>query len=161
MASEDSRRLRAAMSSSSRLRRLPPRFIGALMSRIAMNPSGDRCRPEWTSCVISRKMTRSPRLEARRGNRSKNGHPLDELGRLGDLEVEDTIASTSDRAHTEYVTQEARNVLTDLRHVERQSDPPRHLSTARSTDRNVEASFSVDEPGDVVTHIGRDSIHPD
>jgi hypothetical protein len=124
-------------------------------------PSAVQWRPDWTSVVISRKISRSAAFGPRSGKRSKNGEdPRFELARLRDLEVPDTVAPSPCRPHAEDRPQKRWRFWADLRHVERQRDPPRQTSITLATDWDVEASLTIDEPRHVVTYVGRDCIQP-
>ena len=151
MASEDSQALNAWMSSSSVRRRLPPRFIGALRLRISSIPAGDKCRPDRTSSVMTRKTARSHRFGLRNGKRSKNGNTRsNEVSRTGHFEIVNPIPAVTHRSDVEGHTEELWELTSDLRHVERQRNAPRQATITLSTDWDVEASLSIDEPGDPI-----------
>lgn len=86
--------------------------------------------------------------------------PFLEIAQLRDLEVVHAIWPTPHRPGTEDRTEVVQYLRTDLRHVEREADSPWHVPIALSTDRDVEAPFSIDEPRDVVTYVFGDAIQP-
>lgn len=86
--------------------------------------------------------------------------PLLEIVQLRDLEVVHAVWPTSNRSGTEDRTEEVQYLRTDLRHVEREADSPWHIPIALSTDRDVEAPFSIDESRNVVTYVLGDAIQP-
>jgi hypothetical protein len=86
--------------------------------------------------------------------------PFLEIVQPRNLEVVHTVWPSSDRSGAEYRTEVVQYLRTDLRHVEREADSPWHAPVALSTDRDVEAAFSVDEPRDVVTYVFGDAIQP-
>ncbi len=77
-----------------------------------------------------------------------------------DFEVEDAIATASHCSDTEGRLQKPWGFWADLRHIERQRDPPWQATITTSTDRDVEAPFSVDESRDVVPYIAWDPVQP-
>ncbi len=161
MASEDSQSLNVAMISSSLRRRFPPRFIGALNSRACSMPAAERCRPDRTSSVIVRKTTRSlPLWTAQLEPIEEREYPLLQVSRLGDLEIEDTVTASSHRSEAEDSAKKLWRLVTYLRHVERQRDSPWQSTITLSTDRDVEASLTIDESGDPVAQVIWDSIQP-
>jgi hypothetical protein len=87
-------------------------------------------------------------------------HPLLEIGYLRNLEVVHTIRPTPNRSRTEDGIKAVQYLRTDLRHVEREADSPWHAPIALSTDGDVEAPFSLDEPRDVMTYVFGDAIQP-
>ena len=87
-------------------------------------------------------------------------HPCLKIGRLGHFKVEDTVAAASDRSGAEDLTEKPRGFLADLRHVERQRDPPWQATITLSTDWDIEASLSVDESRHPITQVAWDSIKP-
>jgi hypothetical protein len=86
--------------------------------------------------------------------------PLLEIGRTGDFVVEDTISTTSHCSRPEDRLQKPWGFWAYLRDVERQRDAPRQSAIALSTDRDIEASLSVDESRDPVTQVVWDPIQP-
>jgi hypothetical protein len=86
--------------------------------------------------------------------------PLLELVQLRDLEVVHAVRPTSDRSRPEDRPEVVQYLRTDLRHVEREADSPWHAPIALSTDGDIEAPFSIDEPRDVVTYVLGDAIQP-
>jgi hypothetical protein len=124
-------------------------------------PAAERCRPDRTSSVISRKTSRSRRFGLRNGNRSKNGNIRSRRSKgLVTSEVEDTVAAASHRSHAEDLAKKLWCFLTDLRHVERQRDAPWQPTVTLSTDGDVEASLTIDESGYPVAQVARDPIQP-
>ncbi len=83
-----------------------------------------------------------------------------EIDRLGDFEVEDTIAAASNRSRAEDRTKKLRSLFTDLRDVERQRDAPWKSTVTLSTDGDIEASLTIDESGHPVTQVAWDPIQP-
>ena len=76
------------------------------------------------------------------------------------FEVGHSVATASHRCNPEGLAEEARRFRPDLRHVERQRDPPRQPTVANAMDGDIEASLTVDETCDVVTYIGRARVQP-
>jgi hypothetical protein len=85
-------------------------------------------------------------------------NPCLKFGRLGDFKVEDTVTAASHRPRTEDTARNPWGFLADLRHVERQRDPPWQATVTLSTDGDIEASLSVDESGHPVAQVAWDSI---
>jgi hypothetical protein len=86
--------------------------------------------------------------------------PFLEIVQLRDLEVVHAVWPTPDRPSTEDGTEVVQYLRTDLRYVEREADSPWHEPIALSTDGDVEAPFSIDEPRYVVTYVFGDAIQP-
>jgi hypothetical protein len=77
-----------------------------------------------------------------------------------DLEVIHTVWPSSDRSGAQDRAEVVQYLRTDLGHVERKPNSPRHASIALSTDWDVEAPFSIDEPRDIVTQVVGNAIQP-
>jgi hypothetical protein len=90
----------------------------------------------------------------------KREDPRFDVRWLGDLKVEDTVASASHRSDTEDLLKKLWGFLTDLRHIERQRDTPWQSTITLSTNRDIEASLSVNESRYPVTQVIWDSIQP-
>jgi hypothetical protein len=103
--------------------------------------------------VVSLRAAKRETLEERKD-------PFLEVVQLRDLEVVHAIRPTPNRPDVEDRSESVQDLRTDLRHVEREADSPWHVPIALSTDRDVEAPFSIDEPRDVVTHVFGDAIQP-
>jgi hypothetical protein len=86
--------------------------------------------------------------------------PPFELIRPGDFLVEDTVTASADPSYAEGRSEELWEFPTDLRDVEGEPYAERKATITLTTDRDVEAALSVDEPRDVVTHVERDLIQP-
>jgi hypothetical protein len=86
--------------------------------------------------------------------------PFLEVVQLRDLEVIHAIRPTPNRPDVKGRMESVQDLRTDLRHVEREADSPWHVPIALSTDRDIEAPFSIDEPRNVVTHVFGDAIQP-
>jgi len=86
--------------------------------------------------------------------------PILQISWLGDFEVEDTVTTPSYRSEAEDTAKKLWCFLAYLRHVERQRDAPWQSTITLSTDRDVEASLSIDESGDPVAQVMWDSIQP-
>ena len=152
MASEDSHSLNTAKTSASPYRRLPPRFIGDLNMRTSSMPDGDKCRPDWTSVVISPEDREVTLLRTAQWEPVEEGkHPFDKFRWTGHLVIVNSIPAIPHRSHVEGGVQELWELTPNLRDIERQRDTPRQTSTTLSTDWDVEASFSIDESRDPVT----------
>jgi hypothetical protein len=86
--------------------------------------------------------------------------PALQIGWTGDLVVEDPVHAPSYRSDAKHGMQELREPRTELRHVERNRDAPRQSPITLSSEGNIEASLSFDEPRNVVPDVIRDSIQP-
>lgn len=74
-----------------------------------------------------------------------------EVADLRDFEVPDAIWTRPGRPNLESRSEQRWQFRSYLRDVERQTDTPGKATITLSTDRDVEASLSVDESRDVVT----------
>jgi hypothetical protein len=61
------------------------------------------------------------------------------------------VPSVAYRSDAKRSSQKLRELMSDLRHVERQRDPPRQATITLSTDWDIEASLTVDESTDPMT----------
>jgi hypothetical protein len=86
--------------------------------------------------------------------------PLLQIERPGDFEVEDTVTAASDRPNAEDTAKKLGGFVAYLRHVERQRDAPWQSTITLSTDRDVEASLSIDESSYPVAQVAWDPIQP-
>ena len=79
---------------------------------------------------------------------------------MGDFIVEDPVSTASDRPDPEDRSQKRWSFWSDLRDVEGQSHTPWQRTIMLSTDRDVEASLTVNESRDPMTKVTWDSIQP-
>jgi len=86
--------------------------------------------------------------------------PMLQINRLGDFEIEDTVIAASNRSCTEDGAKKLWSLLPYLRDIERQRDAPWKSTVTLSTDRDVEASLTIDESGHPVTQVAWDPIQP-
>ena len=77
-----------------------------------------------------------------------------------DLEVEDTISTSSSSSNAQRLFEKKGHLWTSLRHVERQRYSKWETSVALSNDGDIEAALTFDESRDVVTEVTWDSIQP-
>jgi hypothetical protein len=103
--------------------------------------------------IVSLRAAKRKALEERKD-------PVLEILQLRNLEVVHAIWPAPNRSRTEDGPEVVQYLRAYLRNVERETDSPWHVPIALSTDWDVEASFSIDEPRDVVTYVLGDAIQP-
>jgi hypothetical protein len=88
------------------------------MMRTSSMPEIDKCRPDRTSSVITRKDREIPLLRTTQWEALEEREcPLDEISGTCHLEIVNAVPAVAHRSHAEGRAKELRELITDLRHI--------------------------------------------